>query len=55
MAFFECTFIHVNVHSKNAIDERVYTDTSLTMRAISGMVPGLILKHIMSDKTLKEK
>jgi len=30
-------------------------DISLTMRAISGMVLGLIMEHIMGDKTLEEK
>jgi hypothetical protein len=30
-------------------------DISITMRAISGMVLGLILEHIMGDKTLEAK
>ena len=28
---------------------------SMTLRAISGMVPGLILEHILGDKTLEAK
>jgi hypothetical protein len=30
-------------------------DISMTMRAISSRVPGLILEHIPGDKTLKAK
>ncbi len=30
-------------------------DISMTMRAISGIVPGLILEHILGDKILEAK
>jgi AcrR family transcriptional regulator len=53
----EPTFTMAEKYSQRWVEQHIFKpiDISMTMRAISGMVLGLILQHIMGDKTLEAK
>ena len=53
----EPTFAMAERHFQQWAEQHILkpVDISLTMRAIAGMVLGLILQHVMGDKTLQAK